>query len=497
MRQLQGPCLSLSRILLALPLILVLLAVDSGIRVLHAEEPDAEIGSSASSLLDNLFLSGYLKNETAFRFREPRSITKMRNIAQLNAQYSLGPDYQLVFSGRAYHDLAYELFAYETISARFARDSEQPLVFIENLAQEKDSPVAEIRELYLDIFFDRLDLRIGKQFVVWGVFEGIRITDEVNPLDFRELILLDLLDYRVPQWTFRADYYADNSSFQLIWIPDIQFHKPAPPGSEWELLQDIVTPEGEVVTQYPSRTLRNSEIGLRMSTDILGADISFSYLYTWDAFPVIFRSAQIDSVLEPEFFPTYTRINMYGATLTRPAGRGIVKAEMAFVPDKYFGLMSDTDRTGDGFLDDQGAVQKRHVRWGLGYDFNLWGTEFSPAITQWVILDYDEQLIQDEFDTSLTLFVRRPLPQYGAVFQLLAIGLVNLEELYLRPKMIFNVTNHFQIAAGADLFYGRQSQFGSAGGAAALIGADAVEQAQFFGNFTDNDRIFLEFRYSF
>ncbi len=461
-----------------------------------SDVPDA--AGHGGSIFDRLVLGGYLKNETAFRISEPRSITKIRNIVQLHGNYAFTPSYQLGFSGWAYHDLAYELFDYQTISARFARDEDQPLVFIDGLAEEKDSPVADIRELYLDIFHDRFDIRIGKQFVVWGVLEGVRITDEINPMDFRELILPDLLDYRVPLWTLKLDYYTADSEYQFLWIPDLKFHKPAPPGSEWELLQDVTNSEGQVITSYPSRTLRNSELGLRTSHRMFDADVSFSYFYTWDDFPVLFRSAIIGSALEPTFFPTYTRINVYGTTLVKPLGRGVLKAEAAFVPDKYFGLRNDTDLDGDGFLDHQGAVKKRHIRWGLGYEFNRWGFDIAPAITQWIVLDHGTQLIQDQFDTSLTLFLRRPIPQHSMVFQMLAIALINMEELYLKPKLTLNVSNHFQIAAGLDLFFGDKSEIGISGGSAGLTGTNAIGQSpQFFGNFNGNDRVFAEFLYTF
>ncbi len=508
----QRRCLKAAGTYHALTLIFALLALDPFFRVVLAQDldpeqktlfsPESEVHESVAqeskpALLERLTLGGYLKNETAYRFREPRSITKMRNIAALSGEFVPGQDMRLVFSAWAYYDLAYDLFAYETISARFARDADQPLVFIDNLEQEKDSPVAELREFYLDLYFDRLDVRLGKQYVIWGVFEGVRITDEVNPLNFRELILPDLLDYRIPQWTLKLDYYSDRGDLQFLWIPDIQFHKAAPRGSEWELLQDIRDEADVLITRYPSQTAENSEIGLRYSSTLMKSEVSLSYLYTWDDFPVVFRSALIDSALDPVFFPTYTRINMYGATLVTPVGRGVVKAEVAYVPDKYFGLRADTDRDGDGFLDNQGAVQKRHIRWALGYDFSQWGIDFSPAITQWILLDYDDQLIQHQYDTSLTLFARKPIPQYNAVIQLLAIGLVSLDELYLKPKLIFNVTNQFQIATGADLFFGRPSKLGSPGGGATIIGSSAFEQAQFFGNFNNNDRLFMEFKYSF
>lgn len=467
----------------------------TGIENLFHDEiqTSAASGTDAGDSLQNLALSGYFKNETAYRLDEPRSITKIRNTIQLNGAYTFSPSRRLGFSAWAYHDLAYDLFDYETISARFARDDDKPLVFVNDLRHEKDSPVAELREFYFDIATSNVDIRTGKQIVVWGVLEGIRITDEINPLDFRELILPELLDYRIPLWMAKIDVYDEADSYQFIWIPDIRFHKPAPPGSEWELLQDVPNTE-----EPNSFTMRNSEFGVRYSTNYLDTEISLSYFYTWDDFPVVYRSAAIDSALDPIFFPTYTRINMYGLTGVRQAGTGIIKAEFAYVPDKYFGLRNDTDRDGDGFLDDQGELQRKHIRWGIGYDFTKYGADFSPAVSQWIILDHDDNLIQDKFDTSLTLFIRKPLPEQAAVFQLLVIGLVNLKELYLKPKITFSITDHLQVSAGFDMFTGAKSELGTSGGANVITSAEALEQsAQFFGNFNNNDRVFAEFKYTF
>lgn len=463
-------------------------------QLFHDDAPiSASVQAGTSDWRDRLSLGGYIKNETAYRLDEPRSITKIRNIFQVNGDYTFSPTRRLGFSAWAYHDLAYDLFDYETISARFARDDDKPLVFVNDLERKKDSPVAELREFYLDITSSKVDVRLGKQIVVWGVLEGIRITDEINPLDFRELILPDLIDYRIPLWTAKVDVYSGDDSYQILWIPDVKFHKPAPPGSEWELLQDV--PD----TKKPnSFTLNNSEVGIRYSTTLLDAEISLSYFYTWDDFPVVYRSAAINSALDPVFFPTYTRINIYGFTGVKQMGEGILKGELAYVPDKFFGLQNDTDRDGDGYLDSQGELQRKHIRWGLGYDFTAFGADFSPAVSQWIILDHDSKLIQDKFDTSLTLFIRKPFPEQAAVFQLLAIGLVNLRELYLKPKATFSITDHFQVAAGFDIFTGARSKLGSTGGANVITSTEALEQsAQFFGNFNNNDRVFAEFKYTF
>ena len=454
--------------------------------------PDQELEISTSNFWSKFILSGYFKNETAYRIREPRSITKIRNIAYLNAQYPVHEDVNFNFSGWAYYDHAYDLFHYETIAARLERNSEEPLAFVENLPQEKDSPVAAVRELYLDVSSENWDVRLGKQYIIWGVLEGVRIVDEVNPMDFRELILPDLLDYRVSTWSTKLDYYSDWGDLEVIWIPDLQFHKPAPEGSEWELLQEVPgTREPE------SWTLKNSEIGFKWDVNLLDTELSFSYFYTWDDFPVIFRSVKVDGTVDAVFYPTYTRISMYGLTAVRQAGPLILKAELAYVEDKFFGRSNIADADGDGFVDTSGEAQKDHIRYGLGTDFVLMGWDVALGMMQWIILDYEENLIQAENDTSFNLFLRREFPSRSMTAQMLWIYLSDLHESYIKPKVFFQITNNFQIAVGMDLFDGNKSDFGVSSVSAQGEFNAAIQRAQFLGNFHNNDRVFFDFKYSF
>ncbi len=86
-----------------------------------------------------------------------------------------------------------------------------------------------LRELYLDgtIDFDNgheLNLRIGRQQVVWGRTDLFRVLDVVNPVDFsRHNIFDELEDIRTPMGIFNAEYRLgaterfDDLNFQLLW----------------------------------------------------------------------------------------------------------------------------------------------------------------------------------------------------------------------------------------------------------------------------------------
>lgn len=481
--------------------------------------PAEEEPSRWSKFLSEVSWNGYLKNETAYRFHEPRTITKLRNTAYLNARYAHSDTLKFNFAGWYYYDHAYDLFDYDTVSGRYVRDAEEPLVFVERLGEEEDSNKAEVRELYADIFLEGADLRIGKQYIIWGVLEGVRIVDEVNPMDFREMILPDLLDYRIPLWSAKLDWFQGDNTFQFIWIPELKFHEPAPRGSEWELLQKVCVGQApEVICEESvpdSWELQNSEVGVRYETYKWDTELTLSYFYTWDDFPVIFRAVPTDTTLlcgtqsadeeedpqciNPAFFPTYTRIHMFGATGVRQMGRYILKSEFAYVLDKYFGIRNTVDNDNNLFVDYDGAVKRDHIRWAVGIEFNVGGMDIAPGVTQWIILNHDEAMMQDKYDSSLNLFVRKELPAQAAVFQMLGIYLVNLKEFLLKPKVTFQIDDRMQIGAGLDLFFGRSSDFGTSQAIQSSSSTfdPSIARAQFIGNFHDNDRVYMDFKYSF
>ena len=61
-----------------------------------------------------------------------------------------------------------------------------------------DTADAELREFYIDGHIGPAFVRLGKQQVVWGQADGLRVLDVVNPFSFREFIWPDPQDRRIP-----------------------------------------------------------------------------------------------------------------------------------------------------------------------------------------------------------------------------------------------------------------------------------------------------------
>ncbi|MDD5435608.1 MAG: hypothetical protein PH343_09290, partial [Nitrospira sp.] len=166
-------------------------------------------------ILKDIEVRGYLKNETAYRYESPPAFAKILNIIQLEPSYSFNQNFKLSGRAWAYYDLAYDFQDIGTIAPVKAFTFIQPPGPGEPEPKIKNLRVIDVdkygialKELYLDMFFGSMDFRIGKQIIRWGIVEGWRILDDVNPLDFKEHILRDVADRYIPLWMIKADYYV-------------------------------------------------------------------------------------------------------------------------------------------------------------------------------------------------------------------------------------------------------------------------------------------------
>ena len=69
-----------------------------------------------------------------------------------------------------------------------------------------------LREFYFDTNAAGWDFRLGKQQVVWGTADGIKLLDIINPTDYREINQNVSEDSRIPIWMINAEKYFDNGN---------------------------------------------------------------------------------------------------------------------------------------------------------------------------------------------------------------------------------------------------------------------------------------------
>ncbi|MCK4245138.1 MAG: hypothetical protein KAX20_05880, partial [Candidatus Omnitrophica bacterium] len=166
---------------------------------------------------DKLTISGYFRNETTTHLQELETLMKIQNTFQLEAEYRFNDNLHLFGIVRKFYDHVFDVeSSYEAVGSE--------------LCTNKGN--SWLRELYLDILTERLDIRLGKQQVVWGTADGVRVLDRVNPADMRNAYLDDPVDYRIPLWMLKVEYAPTiNGVLQFLVIPDFEANYAAPAGS--------------------------------------------------------------------------------------------------------------------------------------------------------------------------------------------------------------------------------------------------------------------------
>ena len=77
-----------------------------------------------------------------------------------------------------------------------------------------------LRELYVDTTAgeeEEVSLRLGKQQVVWGTADGMKLLDIINPTDYREMAQNSMDESRIPVWMINAETdLEDGSNVQVV-----------------------------------------------------------------------------------------------------------------------------------------------------------------------------------------------------------------------------------------------------------------------------------------
>ena len=309
----------------------------------------------------------------------------------------------------------------------------------------------ELRELYLDVDFESASLRLGKQQVVWGQADGLKLLDVVNPQDFREFILDDFDHSRIPLWMVNFETFLPIGDLQVLWIPDTTMHNLPEAGALFEMTAPFANiPEDTPVFIEPINrpdSLGDGDFGLRLSMFQAGWDITANYLYRYDDFPVVKKQFEADGLhLSPGFERTHT----VGASASNAFGDFILRTELALNTDKYF-----TTKT----IKHNGGVEpSNELGYVVGLDWTgLTDTFASMQLFQSVLLD-NADYVRPKTDTNLTFLLRRNFMNESLNTELLWIYHENDGDNLLRFSFDYELTSNISVGAYADFFSGEPDE---------------------------------------
>ncbi len=410
--------------------------------------------------------SGTVEAEWAVGFRNTRA-QKLELVVQPELDWSPSPTARLHATGRV------RLDAYDRLEPGHPHPVEVSSLSRRGFAG--DAADFELRELFVEAEWGRTWLTFGKQQIVWGQADGLKVLDVVNPQDFREFILDDFDDSRIPLWTLRAEVPIGEAQLELLWIPDPSFHELPEPGATYALTAPRFQPPsvpGLVTrvepTRRPRRLLADGDVGARLQLFVSGFDLSLNYLFHYDDRPVLEAERRGDGLVR--FTPRHHRTHLLGGTASSAFGDLTVRAELGWSSDRRLSVDDPGDRDLVGRTGELGYV--------LGLDwFGFRDSLVSFQVFQSLLLRDRPGWLRDRLDTNLTLLARHELMNERLRAEAIWIHNLNDGDGLVRPKLTYEWRTGLSVWVGADIFYGR---------------GDGV-----FGEFDGRDRATLGFEWGF
>lgn len=320
----------------------------------------------------------------------------------------------------------------------------------------------ELREFYLQGELGDSFLTVGKQQIVWGKADGLKILDIVNPQSFREFILDDFDSSRIPLWTFNVEHNIADWDLQFLWIPDQTYHALPKQSASYAFtsaeLVPIAPPGVQVNIEQarrPNNSLLDSDVGFRATTFWKGWDITFNYLYQYNNLPVFRQNLSFSAGIPVvTISPEYERTHVMGTTFSNAFSDWVIRGEIGYFTEHYFIRKNS--------LQNQGVVKSPELHYVLGLDWNApWDVLLSAQLIQsWVLNDADKTT-RNKLDTTLTGLIRRNFMYDTLVAEILIIANTNNGDGIIRPKISYEWQDNVKTWVGSDIFYGdNQGVFG-------------------------------------
>lgn len=331
-----------------------------------------------------------------------------------------------------------------------------------------DAADLELREFYLDANVGDAFLRLGKQQIVWGQADGLRVLDIVNPFDFREFILPEFEDRRIPLWTVNAEVPLGDWTAQFLWIPDHSYDEIPDEGATFAFSSPRVVPRpnpaaiGAVPVivnrpNRPNRFIRDDDYGARLTAFLSGWDVSLNYLYHYQDQPVQFQRRLPGGGVAIE--PEYRRTHLIGGTFSNAFGDFTLRGEVGYSTDRYFLTRNSSDQ--------DGVIKTGELGYVLGLDYQH-DADFriSGQLFQSILMDRPDGTVRDRVENQATLLIEKEFLNDRLTASLLAIQSLNDGDGVVQAGVEYEYRSNVILKLGLDVFYGdRDGLFGEFGDA--------------------------------
>ncbi|MBU1699853.1 MAG: hypothetical protein KJ970_14290 [Candidatus Eisenbacteria bacterium] len=322
----------------------------------------------------------------------------------------------------------------------------------------------EIREAYFTYTgFGAVDFKIGRQITTWGTGDLLFIND-VFPKDWQSFFIGREDQYlKAPMDVFRAGVYSGLFDINVIAMPRFEPDR-LPTPDRLTFYNPMNMP---IIPVEPENNLDKGEIAIRLSRQISGWEAALYGYRGYFRQPVGFNTTS-----QQTFYP---RLNVYGASLRRGLLGGVFNLEGG-----YYDSRDDQDG-------DNPFVENSTLRGMAGFDRQLM-TDLQLGLQGYFEQMQNHDLYaggiqpgayeKEELRQLYTMRLTRWLKYQTIMLSLFTFYSPTDEDFYVRANASYKLSDPMEVSLGANLFGGEYEQ-------------------TLFGQFEDNDNVYLRLRYSF
>lgn len=308
--------------------------------------------------------------------------------------------------------------------------------------------------------FDSFNFKIGKIKYKWGVSEGLKPCDIINPQDMSFFTIRTIEDRKMSIYSAASRLnITKDLFFEVIAIPDFEenfhgakdfTHMPI------RILASSATIDNINTEELPEDNINDASYAARIGVYSWLIDLNLYGFYGYDHEPVNYFST---SGTLYDVTREYEKIKMFGIDLERALVAGIgFKAESAyFHSGKFFQYNAlDGSLAEDVSSDGNGNIEKKYVEFTLGLDdqylFGIPDLYFKIQYHQKSIMNYDESLALDKNRKIITTKLTYTFFNERINFKIAPRYNINDKEYMaqLEAKFIFNEV--YELAIGTWIF---------------------------------------------
>ncbi len=326
----------------------------------------------------------------------------------------------------------------------------------------------QFREAFLEYTGNNWGVKAGRQIIIWGKADGLRITDIIAPMDLTEFLAQDYDDIRMPVNGIVLNKFGKNWDLDLVCIPVFESYVLPGENNPWGIGYSSIG-EGILVDEAakPEAKFSNMEYGGKLSFYLSGIDFDISALQTWNKAPVY--NYYLDNNDGFHIKPEHHRLGFVGVGFSKSLSVFILRGESAFYFNKKFSSKIENL--------ENGLSENNTINYLVGMDCypgNEWTVTYQ--FSDDYIIDYSDYIESSEHTYLSTIGVSKKILR--SALSLSSFGYIDLNngDFFNRTSADYALSDNIHLMAGFDWFHGDKG---------------------LFGRYNDNSEIFVKAKFSF